>query len=195
MPRRKPVRSSHSAPAPESSDISPDVAPISRRILATAIDASPLVLLTLVATTHVAFFSQDQTIDRTYSLTYLWAGGFFILLLAFMAYSTICIARSGRTLGKRLLRLRVIKPGRERVGWGSALMREVVTKVFIPAMLLFGNAAVFPLAVLLVLASGFVRKDRRTLSDLLAGTEVIDERPVAMSQVPLDPLLGDLGAR
>lgn len=189
MPRRKPVRPSPSVPAPEAS--SARVAPISRRILATAIDASPLVILTLVATIQLAFFSQDQTIDRTYSLTYLWAGIFFVLLVAFMAYSTICIARTGRTFGKKILALRVVKPGRGRVGWGSALMREVVTKVLIPAMLLFGNAAVFPLAVLVVLASGFVRKDRRTLSDLLAGTTVIDER--LAHPVPVDPFLEDLG--
>ena len=70
---------------------------------------------------------------------------------------------AGQTLGKRLLGARVVDESGEPIGYLRALGRCLATIV---AALPFG----------LGLAAAWLRRDRRGLHDLLAGTRVIRAR-------------------
>ncbi len=81
---------------------------------------------------------------------------------AYVAYDAIMVLRSGQTVGKRLLNIRVVRadgnPVRTGQAWGRALTRGV---------------AVHVLALVNYLPSLFTR-DKTCVHDLLAGTRVIN---------------------
>jgi uncharacterized RDD family membrane protein YckC len=79
------------------------------------------------------------------------------------AYFVLGHGTAGQTLGKRLLGVRVIDEGGEPIGYLRALGRCLATAV-----------AALPLG--LGLAAAWLRRDRRGLHDLLAGTRVIRAR-------------------
>jgi uncharacterized RDD family membrane protein YckC len=79
------------------------------------------------------------------------------------AYFVLGHGTDGRTLGKRLVGLRVVDVRDERIGYLHALGRSLA----------WGLAAL-PLGLGLVAAA--LRADRRGLHDLLAGTKVVRER-------------------
>jgi uncharacterized RDD family membrane protein YckC len=79
------------------------------------------------------------------------------------AYFVLGHGTAGQTLGKRLLGVRVVDEGGEPIGYLRALGRALATIV-----------AAIPLG--LGLAAAWLRRDRRGLHDLLAGTRVIRTR-------------------
>jgi uncharacterized RDD family membrane protein YckC len=82
------------------------------------------------------------------------------LLVVPVAYFVLGHGTDGRTLGKRLLGARVVDEGGGPIGYLRALGRCVATAV-----------AALPLGLGLVIAG--LRRDRRGLHDLLAGTRVV----------------------
>jgi uncharacterized RDD family membrane protein YckC len=79
------------------------------------------------------------------------------------AYFVLGHGTAGQTLGKRLLGVRVVDESGEPIGYLRALGRGLATIV-----------AAIPLG--LGLAAAWLRRDRRGLHDLLAGTRVIRTR-------------------
>jgi len=80
-----------------------------------------------------------------------------------VAYFVLCHGTAGQTLGKRLLGARVLDESGAPIGYLRALGRSVATLV-----------AALPFGVGLIMAG--LRRDRRGLHDLLAGTRVVRTR-------------------
>lgn len=82
--------------------------------------------------------------------------------LGLVLYYLAPTARSGQTLGKRMVGIRVVGPGGAPPGWGRAFLREVLGKLL---------SGILFLGYLLA----FLHPERRALHDLVAGTRVVWE--------------------
>jgi uncharacterized RDD family membrane protein YckC len=102
-----------------------------------------------------------------------------LMFLLMWAYTIVQEACWGRTLGKRLLSLRVVAQDGAPIGWMAAITRNLLRTV---DMLPFGYA--------LGLLSSLFDPHGRRLGDLVAGTVVIHDttRPLATS-VAIDTVL------
>ena len=105
-----------------------------------------------------------------------WTFGEFLLLglLYMLVYLTIAFATSGRTIGARLMGLRVVGRKGSRMRW-------------LPALLRAGFCAVFPIGVFWCAVS----RENRSIQDVVLRTSVIHEWPVAHAA----PVLLDAEAR
>ncbi len=108
-------------------------------------------------------------------------------LPAWLYFSLLESSARGATLGKRLLRLRVVSLSADRISFGRALLRTAVKllpwelthlSVLLPTPLLdpaapprtpYGLIAVYGLLGI-YLAAVLVEKNRRSVDDLIAGT-------------------------
>ncbi|MCO5736942.1 MULTISPECIES: RDD family protein [Stenotrophomonas maltophilia group] len=88
--------------------------------------------------------------------------GLVLMFLVYWAYPIVCEALWGRTLGKRVLGLRVLARDGAPVGWMAAITRNLLRTV---DMLPFGYA--------LGLISSLFDPHGRRLGDLVAGTVVV----------------------
>ncbi|MGZ0049891.1 RDD family protein [Brevibacillus gelatini] len=77
---------------------------------------------------------------------------------------------SGYTIGKRIVGVRIARVDGEPVGIGTMLLR-----VLVGMMLVYGLT--FGLAAIASLVMVCVRKDKRAIHDLIAGTYVTSDRP------------------
>jgi uncharacterized RDD family membrane protein YckC len=151
------------APAGQAVDEPDAVAPvpagIRRRGIALAIDlVIVLVLWTIGTQLAVALGRLAPRLDLVAeALGRSWQ------LVVPAAYFVLGHGTAGQTLGKRLLGARVVDESGEPIGYLRALGRFLATIV---AALPFG----------LGLAAAWLRRDRRGLHDLLAGTRVIRAR-------------------
>ena len=87
-----------------------------------------------------------------------------VYLLAWFAYFTISEATSGQTLGKRLLRVRVVDANGSRPSWGQAAARNLLR--FVDVLPVF-----YIVGLISVAATGQGRRQR--VGDLAAGTRVV----------------------
>ncbi|KZE47321.1 hypothetical protein AV540_19665 [Brevibacillus parabrevis] len=76
----------------------------------------------------------------------------------------------GYTVGKRIVGVRIARVDGERVGVGTMLLR-----VLVGMMLIYGIT--FGVAALVSLVMVCVRKDKRAIHDLVAGTYVTSDQP------------------
>ena len=83
------------------------------------------------------------------------------LLLLYGAYYTLCTGFRGQTVGKYLMRLRVVGKEGQRIGYGKALLRWVLYGVSL-------------LPLLLGVVWIFVDRQNRAWHDGLCGTQVVD---------------------
>ena len=89
---------------------------------------------------------------------------FLVYLLAWFAYFTICEATTGQTLGKRLLRVRVVSDDGTKVGLGQAAARNLLRLVdALPVFYIVG--------LISIAATGEGRRQR--VGDLAAHTRVV----------------------
>ncbi|PSL45835.1 RDD family protein [Salsuginibacillus halophilus] len=91
----------------------------------------------------------------------------FESLMAIVYLTLLPAVWTGYTVGKRALRLKIMKQDHHDVGLGTMLLREVIGKAMIGTVTL-GIAAVVS-AFMVVF-----RKDRRAIHDLVAGTHVVE---------------------
>ena len=93
-----------------------------------------------------------------------WTFGQFMAIgfVAMVVYLTVSFGVSGRTVGDRVMGLRVVGPTGERVRWVRALIRAVL-------------CAVFPVGLFWCA----VRGDSRSFQDIVLHTSVIHEWPAA----------------
>ena len=89
---------------------------------------------------------------------------FLVYLLAWFAYFTICEATTGQTLGKRLLRVRVVDADGTPPGWGQYATRNLLRLV--DALPVF-----YIVCLISIAATGENRRQR--VGDIAAGTRVV----------------------
>jgi uncharacterized RDD family membrane protein YckC len=143
--------------------LSPTPAPLSRRVAAFFIDQA--LLFAVVIGLALAFGVETGNVTDTDRDTVLAISLLGVALA--IAYHTISVARYGRTVGKRLMGLRVVAmPHGGQVAWSYAALRALVPSaaVLLPVV---GNVA-----GLAVYAWAVFDKRRQGLHDKLAGTMV-----------------------
>ncbi|MGZ5116057.1 MAG: RDD family protein [Burkholderiales bacterium] len=128
------------------------------RAVATIIDT----VLLLVVGYVLALFTGNTTATG-FNLS---GGPFFIWLLIAIGYYTVLEARSGQTLGKRLINLKVVKlEGAAPIDMQAAIVRNVLRLVDGFLFYLIGAIAVW------------TSDKKQRLGDRVAGTIVVRSRP------------------
>jgi len=122
-----------------------------RRMAASLLDSGIVTALNMV----VALGAQ-----ATQNETVLAVAGFVNLLVS-LVYYVYFIGNRGQTPGKMALKIKVVREGSERVGYGRAFIRETVGK--------FVSGAVFLLGYFWMLWD----KKKQTWHDKMAGTTVV----------------------
>lgn len=93
------------------------------------------------------------------------AAGFYSLtFLVWLTYAVTCEAIWGRTVGKRLMRSRVLTVDEEAIGWGQSLVRN-----------LFKIVGMLGILQLVTLVSILASKRSQRIGDMVAGTIVVTE--------------------
>ena len=100
-------------------------APMGRRLAALVVDWILCLLIVSLVTHH----SVTKVDDSTYFPTQYWT------LALFFAEVWLLTAVSGITVGKRLLRIRVIRADGGRPGFGWAALRTILLLFVVPALL------------------------------------------------------------
>jgi len=102
-----------------------------------------------------------------------------LLFLLMWAYTIVLEACWGRTLGKRVMGLRVVAQDGAPIGWMAAITRNLLRTV-----------DMLPFAYALGLLSSLFDRNGRRLGDLVAGTVVIhDSRRSLPASVAIDTVL------
>ena len=113
-------------------------------------------------------------VDVERSMTLQGAVVFFTLVFAVL-YPTVLYTLTGQTIGKLLVGVRVVATDGELLPPGAALLRAVVQWLTLPFMLGLGH----------VLAG--LRKDKRALHDLIAGSRVDRVPSTRRAPAPVGP--------
>jgi uncharacterized RDD family membrane protein YckC len=162
---------------PEQIDVSLEVAGLGSRFVAWVLDGliKVVVLLIVILTGLLLSVLLAAGLQDELMTPLLMAGliaFFWFLLLGYNIYFEV--RHSGRTLGKMLAGIRVIREGGGPVDFRSACIRNVLALVdFLPFFYMFGS--------ILVLLSARAQR----LGDLAAGTIVIRERTPELPGEPL----------
>jgi len=104
----------------------------------------------------------------SYMMTGQMEGDLVTSLLSVLYYIIVPVLWVGYTIGKRIVGIRIAKVNGEKIGFGTTIMRYVVAGIVYT--ITFGLA---------VIASGLMvlfRKDKRSIHDLMAGTQVIHDK-------------------
>jgi uncharacterized RDD family membrane protein YckC len=161
------ARSNHPV-TPEAVAISLDVAGLGTRGIAGVID---LLIQGVVASAVVATIVNTLRTESTAGALLLSVTLFFVLWGYYPLFEGLW---NGRTPGKRLQRLRVVRTDGQPVTWAPVLVRNLIRIIdWLPGYYVAG-------AVLILLT-----KRSQRLGDLAAGTIVVRERPFAAPR-PLD---------
>ena len=95
---------------------------------------------------------------------------FFLMLLFYIIYfSVLPIFTGGRTLGKYIFRIRIVKLNETRVTFGTMFLREILSKAVL-GFTTFGIVYVFSIYYSLT------SKGYRTIHDRMANTLVVKEK-------------------
>ncbi|MCP4136790.1 MAG: RDD family protein [bacterium] len=139
-------------------DIEYEIAGIGDRILAGLIDYGVLGILFLVCGSIAALLKLEWEVFKTVLLLYL---------LFCSLYDLLCeVLLGGQSIGKKILRIKVVKLDGSRTGIGSYLLRSSLRFIDIT---LFSSAV----AIITILKNG---KGQR-LGDIAAGTTVVKIKP------------------
>ena len=133
------------------------------RLGARVLDA---LLVGMVVATVLFIFQVDTTSGSTQTGESIAGLAYFILLPAYFY---------GYTIAKRVLNIRVVKVDGSKAGLLPMIIREVLG--FFIYSVTFGLAAIASAIMV------SVRKDKRSLHDLLAGTYVTYDEPEAFKQM------------
>lgn len=100
----------------------------------------------------------------SYFVTGNWEGDPFTSIIEFLILTILPVVWSGYTIGKRILNIRIAKINGQKLGIGAMLMRNLVA----------GIIYAITLGICLIISAFMVglRKDKRAIHDLLAGTYV-----------------------
>ncbi len=167
---------------PEAVTVRYPLAELGSRGMAAFIDIGMLTLLVLgeALAVSLVLFMVEKMFGALGTAVLVWAGAVLtvVTFLTYWGYYMFGeVVRNGRTLGKRLMRIRVVRDDGGRIGMLDSVIRNVVRIVdIIPGTYAVG-----------IIASMFSSKAQR-LGDMAAGTVVVAEpQPVSF----LDAAAGD----
>lgn len=146
---------------PPPTERSDQLAPIGRRALAQVVDGLVVGIPLFVVTLAWGGDITDANNDNLVALTALWLG-------VNLFYNTAMIATRGATIGKRLVRIKVVnRTDGSAVSWSYAAVRALIPAVagLIPVIGFALNIAVYVRA--------FFHPYRQGLHDAAAGTVVV----------------------
>lgn len=167
---------------PESVGFSLEVAGLGSRFLALLLDSlfkGVVVAILLFATIFSAPLLGGGVLTGV-----VMAVGFVLAgLVAALYHIVLEAAWSGRTPGKRLLGLRVVKDSGVPIGFWDALIRNLLRMVdYLPSFYLVGVVTIFASPL------------HKRVGDLAAGTVVIKERSLKAAAAPAAPAAPDMPA-
>lgn len=102
-------------------------------------------------------------------LTGGWDGNLFINVMSFLYTLLLPVLWQGYTVGKRIVGIRIAKVDGTKLGVGAMFLRAIVAT--------FVYAVTLGLAVIASAFMVWLRKDKRSVHDLIAGTYVTYEKP------------------
>lgn len=113
--------------------------------------------------------SEQQFIEQfTTVYTGIMSKTFLIsIILAFLYFVVLAYLMDGATLGKKILSIKVVKEGEDKVGFGSLLIRDLLMKHLLNS-LTCGILNI--ISFIKILASS----DKRAVHDLASSTRVVD---------------------
>ena len=135
------------------------------------------IIMVIIARTRTARDEQQVgpygEVDLPTDVELLWISIPVLILLVAVGYETFCLAKWGATVGKRAMKLRVVRADGGTVGWGRALGRVLTHLVFnvIPCV-----GYLDPLWLL------WDQPNRQTLHDKLVRTIVVRTDDPAVAQ-------------
>jgi uncharacterized RDD family membrane protein YckC len=170
---------------PENIEVSYELAGFGSRFLAALVDHLFQIVIILAAWLAMSFVSQALSITRVFGGDApLWAQAVLALLVfvvLFGYFSAFEIAWAGRTPGKRIAGLRVVRDNGYPIDAYSSIVRNLVRIVdFLPPPYGAGLVTIF------------VSREYKRLGDFAAGTIVIREAPYAPFMPPSPPPLSAL---
>ncbi len=163
-------------------DLEFEAAPFYKRLLAWVLDTIVLIVYIIVAARFLSWFARNEGDEAVWAL-------FMLLMIPYVTYHLICeITMNGQSIGKRIMRIRVVNENGGQPGIGQYVIRwlirtsdymALVIILFAPMAARAGDFSFLwkvgiPLGLLftdLILVNS--RKQQR-LGDLLAHTLVID---------------------
>ncbi|KIC18922.1 RDD family protein [Leisingera sp. ANG-Vp] len=175
---------------PEGVPLKLEVAGLGVRLAAQITD----IFLTLIAAICLLILVASLGFSAPETLTAIGSLMFFIIRVPY--YVMAELAWNGQTLGKRLMKIKVISHDGKSLSTHALVLRNLMkeAEIFLPATLLLSLDAASPLASGLALgwiAAGLMvplcNRHRQRLGDLMAGTHVIHQ--------PVPVLLKDLAAQ
>ena len=159
-----------------------------KRVLAAVIDLMPINLLVFAAYKLSPWALSDNQLaalldriinQKPATVPISLAIASIAVQVLFLAYGTILEAMFGTTLGKKVMKLRVVGTGAARPGFMQCLLRNLVKIIELLSLQ-------FPLLFLLPLVPIFTRY-RQRFGDLVARTAVVDERSIEPAGPPPPP--------
>lgn len=164
-------------------------APFHKRLIAWALDLILQVFYLIIANRFLSSLmrNMDPSVDNDYNL---WAI-VLLLLLPFLMYHVTCeILMNGQSIGKKLMRIRVVSENGGRPGFSQLIIRWLIRTsdymllliiLYAPTAMMFGGSFIAAIAgsVILLFADlvlvNATAKNQR-LGDLLAHTMLINTR-------------------
>ena len=111
-----------------------------------------------------------------FALGMIGLGG--ILILAYLIFQAVLMSKTGQSLGKRIMKIKVVNEDGDNPGFaGTVAMREIVPNLVLGVVGLIpflGVIAQFGFWVACLVMLFLVDRDRRTLQDMIAKTYVVD---------------------
>lgn len=160
-----------------------------RRGFAALIDAAPVIAALGVQIWASITLPTINTADGQLAdqeVIALFASATFIVINLWMIYLFLT-TRLGRSLGKRLMGLRVVGQDGGRPTWRASFFREVFAKVTLPMVIV---GLVLPPALiavpLILMWPAFWREDRRALHDRVSKTLVVRDAPAGVEAAAAD---------
>jgi uncharacterized RDD family membrane protein YckC len=136
-----------------------NLASIGKRWAALIIDRFLFIFVAIALVVAVVVVTPDKPDDpRVFGI----ASAIIVAVVGYLAYDALMVRRSGQTIGKRLLKIRVVRadgePVRAGQAWGRAITRLVAVHVL--ALVNYGPA--------------LFTQEKTCVHDLLAGTRVVN---------------------
>ena len=148
-------------------------APLLRRLLAWLVDAiiiGVVIVVILLCTSLTAIFNlikEGTSFNLTlFALIELIQVGLVIEILFILYYISIPVRNHGQTIGKKMLKIRVVKDDGKDADFSTLFMRQAIAEQLLGA-LTFGATYIVNALVALF------RKDKKSLSDVFASTKVV----------------------
>ncbi|HEX6251391.1 MAG TPA: stage II sporulation protein M [Gemmatimonadaceae bacterium] len=166
----------HSVETPEHVELSYTIAGLGSRLFAGLIDASMIIIGYALAIAALAFLGSrapqadgarvDMSASWAFALLYL--GQFAFMWGYYVLWEGLA---DGRTPGKRAMRLRVVQEDGLSVSFAASAVRNIMRLVDLQPGLLAGAGII----------SMLVTRRSKRIGDIVAGTIVVRERPIAVA--------------